>query len=69
MRTAKWRERFDRMHFLDKVRFIYSLIIMIPILLLECFVWFTSSNFIREQQMLEIRESIERNFQDIQNQM
>lgn len=69
MRTAKWRARFDRMHFLNKVRLIYSLIIMVPILLLECFVWFTSSNFIREQQMLEVRDSIERNFQDIQNQM
>ena len=69
MKTIDWRARFNQMHFLNKVRLIYSLILIIPILLLECLICITSSNFIKEQQMLEVRSMIERNYQDIQNQM
>lgn len=69
MKTTDWKSRFDKMNFLHKVRLIYSLIIIIPILLLACLICITSSNFIREQQMLEVESMIERNFQDIQNQM
>ena len=57
------------MPFLNKVRLIYSLIILIPILILECFVWFTSSNFVREQQLAEVKGMIERNTQDLENEM
>lgn len=66
---GEWKSKFKKMHFLNKMCLIYSLIIMIPILILECFVLISSSNFIREQQTLEVKETIERNFQDIQNQM
>ena len=50
MKTIDWRARFNQMHFLNKVRLIYSLILIIPILLLECLICITSSNFIKEQQ-------------------
>lgn len=66
---GKMKNKFIRMPFLNKVRLIYSLIILIPILILECFVWFTSSNFVREQQLAEVKGMIERNTQDLENEM
>lgn len=63
------KSHFQKMKFLNKVRLIYSLLIFIPILGLECFVLSSSGNFIREQQMLEVEETIGRNFLNIQNQM
>lgn len=63
------KTHFQKMKFLNKVRLIYSLLIFIPILGLECFVLSSSGNFIREQQMLEVEETIGRNFLNIQNQM
>ena len=65
----KLKNKFARMPFLNKIRLIYSLIILIPILILECFVWFTSSNFVREQQISEVKGMIERNTQDLENEM
>lgn len=69
MKVTNCRVRFDGISFLNKIRLIYSLIIIFPILLLECFICFTSSRFIREQQLSELQGTIERNLQDIQNQM
>ena len=66
---GKMKNKFIRMPFLNKVCLIYSLIILIPILILECFVWFTSSNFVREQQLAEVKGMIERNTQDLENEM
>lgn len=69
MRILDWKQRFDKMLFLKKVRLIYSSIIIIPILLLVCFVWIASYSFISEKHILEVRGAVERNFLDIQNQM
>lgn len=69
MKQTAWKRKFAGMSFLNKIRLIYSLIILIPILILECFVWFTTSNFVREQQVAEVQGMVERNAQELQNQM
>lgn len=59
----------NKISFLNKVRISYGLLIMIPVLLLETFILYSSINFIKEQQLIEAKETIERNYQYIQNQM
>ena len=42
---------------------------MLPVLVLEIFVLYSSTNFIKEQQFLEAKETIERNHLNIENQI
>ncbi len=54
---------------MNKVRIIYTLLVMLPVLVLEIFVLYSSTNFIKEQQLLEAKETIERNHLNIENQI
>ena len=46
-------KRINKQSFLNKVRIIYTLLVMLPVLVLEIFVLYSSTNFIKEQQLLE----------------
>lgn len=65
----KVKKKFVKLSFLNKVRISYTLLVMLPVLILEVFVFFSSTNFIREQQRLQASETIERNHLNIENQM
>lgn len=67
-RMNRHREKRN-ISFLTKVRLSYGVLIMIPVLVLEIFVLNSSISFIKEQQSIQARETIERNYQDIENQM
>lgn len=62
-------KRINKQSFLNKVRIIYTLLVMLPVLVLEIFVLYSSTNFIKEQQLLEAKENIERNHLNIENQI
>lgn len=62
-------KRINKQSFLNKVRIIYTLLVMLPVLVLEIFVLYSSTNFIKEQQLLEAKETIERNHLNIENQI
>ena len=62
-------KRINKQSFLNKVRIIYTLLVMLPVLVLEIFVLYSSTNFIKEQQFLEAKETIERNHLNIENQI
>ena len=57
-----------KLSFLNKIRISYGVLIMVPVLILELFVLYASTSFIREQQLIEAKGTIERNHQNIQNQ-
>ena len=57
--------KINKQSFLNKVRIIYTLLVMLPVLVLEIFVLYSSTNFIKEQQLLEAKETIERNHLNI----
>jgi two-component system sensor histidine kinase YesM len=57
------------MKFIDKIRLTYSIIVVIPIILLGIFLFYSSSTFIKEQQIQSFQEESIRNKQDLQNQM
>src|SRR5690554_2557177 len=59
----------DKLSFLKKLRLISNVIIIIPILFLEGFIIYSSGTFIREQQILEVEGTINRNILDIENRM
>ena len=61
--------KINKQSFLNKVRIIYTLLVMLPVLVLEIFVLYSSTNFIKEQQLLEAKETIERNHLNIENQI
>ena len=46
-------KKINKQSFLNKVRIIYTLLVMLPVLVLEIFVLYSSTNFIKEQQLLE----------------
>ena len=50
-------KRINKQSFLNKVRIIYTLLVMLPVLVLEIFVLYSSTNFIKEQQLLEAKET------------
>lgn len=52
-------KKINKQSFLNKVRIIYTLLVMLPVLVLEIFVLYSSTNFIKEQQLLEAKETIE----------
>ena len=58
-----------KISFLNKVRISYGVLIMIPVFILELFVLYSSTSFIKEHQLIESKETIERHYQNIQNQM
>lgn len=60
---------YGKLSFLNKVRISLGILIVIPVLLLECFVLYSSVSFIKEQQLLEAKETIERNYEDIKDKM
>ena len=62
-------KRINKQSFLNKVRIIYTLLVMLPVLVQEIFVLYSSTNFIKEQQLLEAKENIERNHLNIENQI
>ena len=62
-------KKINKQSFLNKVRIIYTLLVMLPVLVLEIFVLYSSTNFIKEQQLLEAKETIERNHLNIENQI
>lgn len=64
---SKKHKGYGKLSFLNKVRISLGVLIVIPVLLLECFVLYSSTNFIKDQQLLEAEETIERNYQDIKN--
>ena len=57
-------KKINKQSFLNKVRIIYTLLVMLPVLVLD-----SSTNFIKEQQLLEAKENIERNHLNIENQI
>lgn len=57
------------MKFIDKIRLTYSIIVVIPIILLGVFIFYSSSTFIREQQIQSYQEQSIRNKQDLESQM
>lgn len=63
------RNTYQKMSFLNKVRISFGLLILLPVLILEIFVLYSSASFIKEQQRLEAKETIARNYQNIENQM
>lgn len=68
MATEKYR-RYGKLSFLNKVRLSLGILIVIPVLFLECFVLYSSTSFILEQQRLEAEETIERNYENLKNKM
>lgn len=57
------------MKFLNKLRLTYSIILVIPIICLGLFIFYSSNSFIRKQQVANVRELTIRNIEDLNGQM
>lgn len=57
------------MKFVNKLRLTYSIIVVIPIMFLGIFIFYSSSAFMNEQQIQSFKDQSIRNKQDLENQM
>lgn len=53
--------------FSSKLRLIFSVVVFVPMIAIGAFVFISSSRFIREQQVAEVEDTIERNVLDLDN--
>ena len=65
----KWRARYDQMRFISKMRLIYGILILVPVVILECVLLASSIRYIQEKQFAELQTAVERNAQFINAQM
>lgn len=63
------KNRIKSLSFLTKIRLMYGVMLVVPILLLGGFIFYSSSSFIREKQRDKIEDTVGRNVQEIQNRM
>lgn len=61
------KEYINRLSFLKKIRILYISLLLIPVLFLGGFVIYSTSSFVRQNEMTEIEDTINRNVIELEN--